>query len=66
MKYTWGYIHGIFDNPQITALWLDSIGLPNIRTSELDGIDARDKEYDLLAEYFEKHIDIKSIIEIIN
>ena len=60
------YIHGIFDNPQITALWLDSIGLPNIRTSELDGIDARDKEYDLLAEYFETHIDIKSIIEIIN
>jgi adenosylcobyric acid synthase len=60
------YIHGIFDNPQITALWLNSIGLQNIRTSELEGIDARDKEYDLLAEYLERHIDTKSIREIIN
>ena len=59
------YIHGIFENPQITGLWLDSIGLPNIKTSELEGLDARDKEYDLLAEYFENHIDTQSIIDII-
>ena len=60
------YIHGIFENPQITALWLDAIGLPDIKTSELEGFDARDKEYDLLAEYFETHIDIKSIIDIMD
>jgi adenosylcobyric acid synthase len=60
------YIHGIFENPQITALWLDAIGLPDIKTSELEGFDARNKEYDLLAEYFESHIDTKGIIEIVN
>lgn len=60
------YIHGIFDNPEITALWLNRIGLPNIKTSKLEGIEARDKEYDLLAEHFEAHIQTDSIIEIIN
>jgi adenosylcobyric acid synthase len=57
------YIHGIFENPQITARWFDSIGLPDIKTSELEGLEARDKEYDLLAEYFEEHIDVKSIMD---
>ncbi|UCG07859.1 MAG: cobyric acid synthase [Desulfobacterales bacterium] len=60
------YIHGIFDNPDITALWLTSIGLGHIKTADFEGLDARDKEYDLLAQYFEAHIDIKSITEIIN
>jgi adenosylcobyric acid synthase len=60
------YIHGIFDNPQITALWLNSIGLPNIRTSELEGIDARDKEYDSLAKYFADHVNIDCITSYIN
>ena len=60
------YIHGIFDNPRITALWLDSIGLQDIRTSELAGIDARDKEYDALSQYFEEHINVGSIVDIIN
>jgi adenosylcobyric acid synthase len=53
------YIHGIFENPQITARWFDSIGLPDIKTSELEGLEARNKEYDLLADYFEEHIDVR-------
>ena len=57
------YIHGIFENPKITARWLDCIGLSDIETSDLEGFDARDREYDLLAEYFEQHIDVRSIIE---
>jgi adenosylcobyric acid synthase len=59
------YIHGIFENPQVTARWLDSIGLAHIRTSELEGFEARNREYDLLAEYFEEHIDVNSITELI-
>lgn len=58
------YIHGIFENPQITSRWLDSIGLPGIKTAELSGFDARDNEYELLAEHFEAHIDVKSIMDI--
>jgi adenosylcobyric acid synthase len=58
------YIHGIFENPKITSRWLNSIGLPRIKTSEMEGFDARDREYDLLAEYFEEHIDAKSIMDL--
>ncbi len=55
------YIHGLFENPTITRLWLDSIGLVDVETSALEGLEAKDKEYDLLAEYFEAHIDTNSI-----
>jgi adenosylcobyric acid synthase len=56
------YIHGLFENPSITRLWLDSIGLAHVETSELEGLEAKDKEYDLLAEYFEAHIDVRGIV----
>jgi adenosylcobyric acid synthase len=56
------YIHGLFENPTITRLWLNSIGLTDVETSEFDGLEAKDREYDLLAEYFETHIDVKEIL----
>ena len=56
----------IFGFSKITSRWLSSIDLPNIRTSELEGFDARDREYDLLAEYFEEHIDTEAIIKLVN
>ena len=56
------YIHGLFENPTITRLWLNNIGLADVETSELEGSAAKDKEYDLLAEYFETHIDVKEIV----
>jgi hypothetical protein len=37
------------------------IGLPEVETAPLDGLDAKDKEYDRLAEYFESHIDVKRL-----
>ena len=58
------YIHGLFENSAVITHWLNSIGLPNIRTAELDGLQAKDKEYDLLAEYFETHIDTHSIMDL--
>ncbi len=60
------YIHGLLDTPEITKLWLSSVGLGNIQVSEISGLSARDKEYDLLAEHFEKHIDTEKILNIIN
>ena len=59
------YIHGLFENPTIARLWLNSIGLADVPTSELEGLAAKDKEYDLLAEYFETHIDVKKIVAIV-
>jgi adenosylcobyric acid synthase len=56
------YIHGLFENLTVTRLWLNTIGLPNIETSSLEGLEAKDREYDLLAEYFESHIDLKKIV----
>jgi adenosylcobyric acid synthase len=56
------YIHGLFETPALTRLWLNSIGLADVETSDLEGLEAKDKEYDLLAEYFESHIDVKKIV----
>ena len=56
------YIHGLFETPEITAFWLQHIGLENLFTSDLGGLDARNREYELLVEHFEKHIDVKGIV----
>ena len=57
------YIHGLFDTPGITKLWLSSIGLGGIEVSKSHGFTARDKQYDLLAEHFEKYIDTNGLVQ---
>jgi adenosylcobyric acid synthase len=57
------YIHGLFDTPDITRRWLDHIGLSGVEVTEAHGLAARDKEYDLLAEYFEKYVDTEQIFK---
>ena len=59
------YIHGIFDNPAVTRFWLDHIGLQDIAVSQLEGLEARNREYDLLADHFEKYIDVAGIRKLI-
>jgi adenosylcobyric acid synthase len=59
------YIHGIFDNPTITKFWLQHIGLQDIKTSQLDGPKARNREYDMLAEHFEKYVDVAGIEKLV-
>jgi adenosylcobyric acid synthase len=59
------YIHGLFDNPAVTRFWLQHIGLRNIEVSQLEGLEARSKEYDLLAEHFARHIDVKGIMKLV-
>ena len=56
------YIHGLFDNPEVTHFWLNHIGLGKLEISQLGGPDARDREYDLLAGHFENHIDVEGIV----
>jgi len=59
------YIHGLFDSPDITKRWLSVIGLGAIDVPKTKGLNAREKEYDLLADHFEKHVDMKEILETI-
>jgi len=49
--------------PGITNRWLSNIGLANIEVSGIHGLAARDKQYDLLADYFENHINTNDIAE---
>ncbi|MGD8292441.1 MAG: cobyric acid synthase [Desulfobacterales bacterium] len=56
------YIHGLFENSTVTRSWLDMIGLPEVETATLDGLDAKDQEYDRLADYFESHIDVPRLM----
>lgn len=55
------YLHGLFDNPGVIKCWLEHIGIKDIDLSDIGGIEARDKEYDLLAEHFEQYIDVQAI-----
>ena len=59
------YIHGLFNNPGILKSWLAHIGLNDIDVSHIGGIEARNREYDLLAEHFEKNVDVESIVKLV-
>lgn len=58
------YLHGFFDNPAVTRQWLDHIGLPHLDVDEGLGIDTRDRQYDLLTDHFEKHIDTGLLLQL--
>jgi adenosylcobyric acid synthase len=60
------YIHGLFENPTVTRWWLNTIGLPDVETETLEGLEAKDKEYDLLAKHFESYIDVEGLVTTLN
>jgi len=59
------YLHGLFDNPRVIKNWLNHIGIKDIDLSDVGGIEARDKEYDLLADHFEEYVDVESIVKLV-
>ena len=59
------YIHGLFDNPAILKSWLNHIGVKGIDVSSIGGIEARNRQYDLLADHFQEHIDVEDIVKLI-
>ena len=58
------YIHGLFDNPLITARWLGTLGVKGLQPPAVGGLAARDIEYERLADHFETHVDVEAIIEL--
>ncbi|MFZ0133051.1 MAG: cobyric acid synthase [Desulfobacterales bacterium] len=59
------YMHGLFDNPDITRRWLGLIGLGQIEVPNAYGHAAKEKEYDLLAEHFLRHVDMKKLNQLL-
>jgi adenosylcobyric acid synthase len=59
------YIHGLFDNPVILKFWLNHIGLSEIEVSDVGGIEARNQEYDLLADHLEEYVDVERIAQLV-
>ncbi|MCU0613864.1 MAG: cobyric acid synthase [Desulfobacterales bacterium] len=58
------YMHGLFDSPEILSKWLFQVGIKDVTVSGAHGFIARDAQYDLLAEHFKKHIDIKNLLSL--
>ncbi|MFP4347241.1 MAG: cobyric acid synthase [Desulfococcaceae bacterium] len=57
------YMHGLFDTPEVIRQWLNTLGLDKIAVPDIHGLEARDREYDLLAEHFEKFVDTQAITQ---
>jgi adenosylcobyric acid synthase len=57
------YVHGLFDSSEIIEKWLRGIGIDDVMIPEFSGPDTRDRDYDLLAAHFEKHIDMEAILQ---
>ncbi|WP_022666275.1 cobyric acid synthase [Desulfospira joergensenii] len=56
------YIHGFFDFSPVLAKWFSMIGLEGFSLPNQDMAVEKEKNYALLKEHFEKHIDIGSIL----
>ncbi len=55
------YIHGFFDYPEICSKWLGMIGIDAEKIDLGQGLaEKKEKEYTLLKEHFEKHVDLSS------
>jgi adenosylcobyric acid synthase len=64
MRVAGTYIHGLFDNPAITARWLAAVGIQGIAPPALGGLAARNREYDRLAAHVAGHVDVEAIIKL--
>ncbi len=51
------YLHGFFDSREITQKWFNMIGADAVICMKDRGLDARNRQYDLLAEHLKQHID---------
>lgn len=59
------YIHGLFDQPEIIRKWLDAVDVKGVRVSGVHGLVARDRDYYLLADHFERHVDMEKLAALV-
>ena len=59
------YLHGLFETPAVLRLWLNSLGLNHIPVPDIGGLEAKDRQYDLLAQHFEKYVDLDAIAALV-
>jgi adenosylcobyric acid synthase len=59
------YLHGMFDTPAVIRKWLDTIGLGHISVPKTGGIEARNTEYDRLADHAETFLDMDAIASLL-
>jgi len=55
------YLHGLFDTPGILGRWLVGIGLPEVTPPACGERETRDRNYEKLADHFERHVDVEAI-----
>ena len=55
------YIHGLFDSPAVLGRWLAQLGLERLEVPRQHGPQARDRDYDRLAEHLAAHVDLAAI-----
>jgi len=60
-KIMGSYLHGLFETPGVLRQWLNSLGLGHIPVPDTGGLEAKNQQYDLLAEHFENHMDLDAI-----
>ncbi len=58
------YIHGLLDTPEVARQWLAHIGVTGIDVARLKSPLSRDKDYDLLAEHAQQHLDVDGILDL--
>jgi adenosylcobyric acid synthase len=54
-------MHGLFDTPALITHWLDTIGITGIEVPATGGLDAKMRQYALLADHFGRHVDVDRI-----
>jgi len=58
------YIHGMFDTYPIAAKWLETIGIKKVPGMDSHQTSSREKDYSLLRNHFERHVNIEEIMKL--
>jgi adenosylcobyric acid synthase len=59
------YMHGLFDTPALITRWLAAVGLAGMEVPADGGLDAKMKQYALLADHVRQHVDVERISELL-
>jgi adenosylcobyric acid synthase len=58
------YMHGFFDTPEILKKWLKHIGINADEVPAVYGLNARNEEYDRLADHVRENVNLQKIIDL--